>query len=416
MTMQTERITAPGKHLIFFIAVIMLALFATPSAFAETNEDLYLEALRAIHEQRTLDAKEILTKLVSLDPQHAGALLDLAIIQCELGNFDEAQTLFDFIVKKFTPAPSILEIIEKRRAQGCTRGKANSRTSFLIERGYETNVNQGASNPIFGFGEGATRVDLQLQAEYLPRKDRFNTVALDYVRELFGNTIGFAQIRNRNYDNLTEFNTFALSIGLEHPWRVDKWRFSSTFFLSALALDSRLYQKQQLYQTRVTLPLSLPDSLQVSLIGGISKVQYPTLSGYGASIFELRSSLSYQNDSYRVQTGISYLIDHAEGARIGGSRSGVLFNLLGRKQFNDQIFGELGWSYQTWKSENIYSPGLIDKVRAQKTHTIRAALNLSINENQSFQVEIRKVSNRENISLFEFTNNVIQGSWQWQHY
>ena len=42
--------------------------------------DQYLEALKAINEKRHSDAKVLLEKLIESQPQHAGALLDLAII------------------------------------------------------------------------------------------------------------------------------------------------------------------------------------------------------------------------------------------------------------------------------------------------------------------------------------------------
>lgn len=379
------------------------------------SEDLYLDALRAIHEHRSQDAKDILSKLITIEPQHAGALLDLAIIQCELGNAKEAENLFADIVTRFAPAPAILEVIAKHRAQGCQSPRANSRFSILLERGIDSNVNQGASNPNFGLGSGANHIDLQLLPEYLPKKDTFSTISADYLRELIpGSTIGFAQLRVRKYDDLSQFNTLAIGVGVEHPWKLGNWNVSQMAMLGGLTLDSHLYQTQQLLQTRVVPPIKLPDSMQWSLIGGVTRTQYPTLLGYDANTWELRSLFSYQKNAYRAQASIAYLSDRANSNRIGGHRSGELASLQGRGRINDQVFGELGWTFQRWQSEQVYSPGLIDVARNQRTQTIRAALSFPVRENHSLLFEVRQVKNRENISLFEYNSKVLQASWLWQ--
>ncbi|MFZ6773952.1 tetratricopeptide repeat protein [Undibacterium sp. SXout7W] len=395
----------------------MICLFSSLPAQAQSSmsEELYLDALKAIHEQRNQDAKEILGRLIAIEPQHAGALLDLAIIQCELGNTKEANQLFNNIIERFSPAPAILEIITQHQTQGCNKNSINQRFSVLVERGIDSNVNQGASNPNFTLGTGITQIDLQLLPEYLPKKDRFSAISIDYLRELSpGSTVGFAQLRTRQFDELSQFNTMAIGIGVEHPLKLGEWNVSQTAMLGALTLNSHLYQTQQLLQTRIMPPIKLPESIQWSLVGGVTRTQYPTLAGYDANTWELKSLLNYQKNSYRVYFSTAYLMDRANGNRVGGHRSGSLISVQGRGKINSAVFGELGWTYQHWQNEQVYSPGLIDQARNQHTRTIRAALSFPIKENHSLQLEIKQVSNRENISLFEFNSKVLQVSWLWQ--
>lgn len=397
--------------------LIGLSLCGQLWAAASTSEDLYLDALRAISERRMQDAKAILSHLIEIEPQHAGALLDLAIIQCELGNAKEAESLFSDIVEKFNPAPAILEVIAKHREQGCQNERnkqTNSRFSLLLERGIDSNVNQGASNPNFSLGSGATQIDLPLLPEYLPKKDKFNALSVDYMRELApGSTVGFVQLRARAFDDLTQFNTMALGLGVEHPWRAGNWTTSSMLMLGGLALNGHLYQKQQIVQTRITPPIILPEPLQLSVIGGVTLTQYPTLIGFDANTWELRGLLTYQKNGYRVQTSLSYLADLASGNRLGGDRAGELGTIQARKKINDNVFMELGFTYQRWQSALKYSPGLIDLARNQRTQTLRAAWSFPIRDNNSLQLEIRQIKNRENISLFEFNSRVVQASWLW---
>lgn len=154
--------------------------------------------------------------------------------------------------------------------------------------------------------------------------------------------------------------------------------------------------------------------MQWNVIGGVTRTQYPTLFGYDANTWELRSLLSYQQNRYKVYASAAYLADRANGNRIGGHRSGGLISVQGKFAINEHVSAELGSSYQRWQSELAYSPGLIDQARNQRTQTFRAALNFPVKDNLSFQLEVRQVKNRENISLFEFNSHAFQASWLWQ--
>lgn len=383
----------------------------------ESSEELYVDGLRAISELRPDDAKIAFRKLISLVPQHAGAWLELALIQCELGNTKDAEYLFDTIIQRFNPAPAILEVINKHREQGCKGRPLQSRLSVLTERGVDTNVNQGASNSNFGIGSGESRVDLQLLPEFLPREDQFTTFSADYIRELnHEGTLGIVQFRTRQYDHLSRFSTTSLALGVDTPWRLGNWNGSAGLTLSALTLDQRLYQKQAILQTRVKLPIQLPEHFQVNLIGGITRTEYPTLQNYDANTYELRSVFSYQTEQHRAQASIGILADRANGNRVGGHRHGELANLQGRSKLINDIYFEWGASFQHWQSQLAYSPGLIDEARNQRTLSYRGALSFPITDKHSLQVEVRHVRNRENISLFDYQSNVVQASWLWQSF
>ena len=390
-------------------------------ASTPSSDELYLAALRAVSENRISDAKAILSQLIEIEPQHAGAWMDLAIIQCELGNAKEAEELFKNIIEKFNPAPvAFVAEIAKYRKHGCRINRnrqVNSHFSVLLDRGFDSNVNQGASNPNFSIGSGATQINLPLLPEYLPKKDHFTALAADYMRELVpGSTIGIVQLRTRAFDDLSKFNTLAIGAGLEHPWRVGNWNVNSMAMLSRLSLNQHLYQKQQLLQTRITLPLPLPDTMQLSSIGSVTRTQYPTLSGYDATTWEWRNLLTYQKNVYRIQAALAYLSDVANSGRIGGDRAGIQTTIQIKKKLNSSINAELGWTYQHWQSELPYSPGLINQARNQHTQTFRGALNFTFDENHHVQIELRQVRNRENISLFEFNSRALQVSWLWQKF
>ena len=73
---------------------------------------------------------------------------------------------------------------------------------------------------------------------------------------------------------------------------------------------------------------------------------------------------------------------------------------------------ELAYSRQQWNSASAYSPGLIEQTRSQATSILRGNLSYPISKNQSLQLELRAVHNRENISIFQYNNRQVQLSWQ----
>ena len=82
---------------------------ATPDP--KRQQELYQEALQSLAEGRKQDASEALARLIDKEPLHAGAWLDLALIQCSLGHGDEAERLFANIETRFSPSLDVLELI-----------------------------------------------------------------------------------------------------------------------------------------------------------------------------------------------------------------------------------------------------------------------------------------------------------------
>lgn len=400
------------------VLTVLLALSLSTAAHGETamaQQDLYLDALQSISEGRQTDASDALIRMIEKEPQHAGAWLDLAIIQCELGRAAEAERLFSAIESRFSPPPVIKEVIAAQREKGCKGWQPQTRSTMTVGRGSDSNVNQGASNPNFVIGTGQSRVELQLLPENLPQRDSYTVASLDYLRELTPNgTLGFAQLRATHNDSLTRYNTSSLVGGVEHPWQLGAWSVRGTGLMALHGLGGSLYQVQSQAQVRITPPQKLPNNLQFSIVGGLSHVEYPTLENFDANTWELRGLLTYRGNRTQANASVGYLFDKASADRPGGDRTGWYAGIQGRRRLSEHVIGELGWTRQTWLNDTAYSPGLIDEIRNQKTQTLRGALIFPIDSQQAIQVELREVRNKENISVFQYNSRQIQVSWQWQ--
>lgn len=387
---------------------------AAPTLDDDGQQALYQQALQALAEGRRTDASNTLRRLIGQVPRHAGAWLDLALIQCSLGNADEAERLFATIETRFAPSRELLELIAQTREDGCRPWAPNSLLTISLGRGNDQNVNQGASTSALRL-EGST-IELPLQDEFLPKHDTYSAGSIDYLRDLTPNgTTGFAQLQWRHNDSLHAYDTTAVAGGVESLFRIRNWALRTTGFASALTLGDHLYQDQAQVQLRLAPPLSLPSNTAFNLMGGITYMNYRRLTNFDARTFELRPELAYRGSTTYASASLGVLNDHGNAERPGGNRHGQSFNLLVRRDLFKDAVGELAYTRQTWQSEHAYAPELlIPQIREQATQVLRATLTYRIDKSNSVQLEARGVRNQENIPIFQYNNRQLQLSWQWQ--
>lgn len=399
------------KTVLYALLCLLLAGAARADEPPPAEEpDLYLEAMRAIGDGRPGDASKLLAQIIAKGPRDAGGWLDLALLQCALGHGNEAEALFTDIEARFAPPPGVRELIRQQRVKGCKSWRNSGLWSLQALRGHDTNVNQGASNPSFELA-GDTVV---LLPEYLPRADNYTALLGDYMVDLGDDgDLVFGQMHLRHNDREANYNTASASLGGEHPWRAGKWRLHTVAMAGLLSLGGRLYQEQAQLQLRAGPPLPLPPNFDFKLLGGASYTHYRTLSNFDALTLELRGTLSYASDNGWGQASLAALNDRGNDARPGGDRNGTAARLLVHRKLYGKVDAELDWSRAAWRGKASYSPGLIDALRHQATHALRAALVYQVTPEQSVQLEWRRVNNKENISIFQYDAQQLQLSWRW---
>jgi hypothetical protein len=259
-------------------------------------------------------------------------------------------------------------------------------------------------------------IELPLLEEFQPRADNFTVLSGDYMRDLTSNgTTGFVQFQLRHHDQLSEYDTGALFLGVESPWRFGAWAMRGSATLALISLGGEFYQHQAQLQARVSPPLKLPRGWQFDMIGQLSNVQYRRLSSFDGNTAELRGQLSYRNDGSYASASAGRLVDHARSAdRPGGDRSGWLLNALWRYRLPQDVFGEISYSRVAWDGSTPYASGLIDQVRHQNTSTWRVGLTVPVSRNHSIVLEGRALNNRESIPIFAYHDRQVQLSWQWR--
>lgn len=390
---------------------------ATPDP--KRQQELYQEALQSLAEGRKQDASEALTRLIDDEPvpKHAGAWIDLALIQCSLGNADAAERLFANIETRFEPSREVLELISEARETGCDKWTPVSSLTVQAGRGYDENVNQGASSPTLVIDRGQQPIELPLQPDFLPKQDQYSALGMEYMREVTRNgSIGFVQYQQRRNDTLHDYDSAALFAGIDSPYRFGRWVMRTTAMAGAVGLGGKLYQRQLQLQAQVTPPLPLPAGTQFSLLGSASRTDYLTLTNFNARTLELRGQLAHRRGPLYASATFGFINDTARDARPGGNRHGKVASVLVRRTLWNELSGELGYTRQTWNSAQPYAPELLlDQVREQETQTLRGLLTYRLNNRHALLLEGRVVRNKENISIFQYNNRVLQLSWQWQY-
>ncbi|WP_374360755.1 tetratricopeptide repeat protein [Pseudoduganella danionis] len=382
----------------------------------DPTQALYREALQSIAEGRKSDASEALARVIDMEPLHAGAWLELALIQCSLGHAAEAERLFRAIEQRFAPPPGILELINNTRAQGCSNWQPHSTSALTLGRGIDQNVNQGASTGSYLIGLPGSQIELPLSTDFLPKHDQYSALSGEYLRDLTPNgTLGFVQAQVRRNDNLRQYDSASLFTGLETPWQFGRWALRGTAMMGWISLGNQYYQRQTQLQARLGPPLPWPLGVQFHLMAGLSKVDYLTLDHFNTHSGELRGQFNYRNEHGSGSLSYGVVDERAHALRPGGDRHGDQLHLNWRQQLSAELSADFGFSRQHWRSASAYAPGLIDQVRAQRTDTLRAAFSYPLSKTQSLQLELRQTRNQENISIFQYNSRQLQLNWQWQN-
>lgn len=413
---QWPQIARPVCRLCSFFLFFAFGLAWTPvnAQAIDSKTDLYYQAMLSITEGRLADAQAMLTELVVKEPRHAGAWLDLALLYCAAGNMEEVEKIFTVIESRFNPPQPIVDVIARQRKLGCAVAQPTHQGHLKLGRGRESNVNQGALDPNFTIGRGVNQVKLVLLPAYLPQSDEYSHFSANFSGNFSASGLtGLLQIQARDYDHLSAYDTHSVLVRLAQSWQAGPWAFRGSAATNWVMLDQHLYSGQQELMLEVQPPLALPPPWTLGITGALGSVSYPKVGGFDAQWRELRTSLGYRKGAKWFQGSFGFTQDQQRGLRPGGNRSGAELALQGQFDLGGETLFEAGWYLQRWRSHDAYFPGLIDERRAQNTRALRVAAVWPVARRQTVTVEFKDVRNDENISLFNYRNQVLQLGWQW---
>lgn len=381
------------------------------------GEDVYQQGLGYLARSDLFQAKLLMEKAVELNPNNAGAWLDLSLIHCQLGDVDRANQIWDEIEARFSPPSSLRAVINQGRSRGCLQESATREVELEVARGHTSNMNQGVSSLSLELPSAVGPVPVQLLPQYGKTPDAYTQIS-GALRLASPGAGANAQLsfQQRENDQLKSLNVLSVGLDASMPQHTELGRLDWGAGLAQATLGGSPFQRS----TRLRLGLR-PRAQPLpgwDLILGVaaSQVDYTAYENMSARPRDLQLSLTREWVGSRLEVYAQHSTDSAKETRPGGDKSGnrLGFNLLQvMGMLRDQnVFFKFAWDAQSWRGSQAYSPGLIDEARNQLISTTSVAFLLPQSKTELWSLEARHQRNQENVKLFEYEAMSLQLSYR----
>jgi tetratricopeptide (TPR) repeat protein len=427
----------------FFLCAI-LALYATP-VFAESvswedlksqvgsliqagNKDQALAALLANENQLSgqpdfdyalgvmaLDlgqagfAQSALERVVLMNPNHAGAWMDLAIASYQLGEFERAQQIITHIEQNFNPTAALkLQLSQVKRKISYQPLVQGWRGAVSLSYGYDSNVNSGLSDGSFYLSLGAgVPVMVEVADSQLPIADQAQQMRGNLHRffqhENGAETMVAAGLMLKEYQNQGDYDYVdgALAINYRRPF------FSDKDWLINLGANARyIYFGGKPLGHFLTASSGVSKKLGQCEMGGrldLEQRTYQANNYFDSTLPWLALTYGCQTEQMLYGFGLRTGKDMVSGPRPGGDTSKVEGNAFVR----GQLAGGLSYSALVYAAEYRDDKGysaIINNNAKRKIHRLGQRLELQyalprIGPNWSAQLELENSKDHSNLPI-----------------
>lgn len=208
-------------------ALAALQAYQARPGFDDSNPDYYnLLGILALKCGDAALSANSFERVVLMQPENAGAWLDLAIASADSGDSSSASNYFDYIEQTFAPPPALRQLIAGYRSRIDTPPASAAKpwtVTLQSMLGYDNNANSGLQNSIIRLTfENSPAIELPLADSYRARGDAFAQIGarLRYVQPITGGYLleTAGAVRQRTYRHENDFSTLDLSAsaGLHH--------------------------------------------------------------------------------------------------------------------------------------------------------------------------------------------------------
>lgn len=405
------------KHGLFGIVAVVAMGCMLPCAFAQALPSGVPPpvATTSLSVETDDEATKATVKKITEAPDIAGNWLDLIVLMCERRQASEAQRLIRYVEDTFNPPEGIREVLTLLKQSGCGSSDASQiQLSVASLFGYDNNVNQGSSNPLFDFGGGIPGGGLPLAPEFLPMGDRFGQLGAAIVAGTPRTVqVGF-QVRKREFDRLHRFDTQAVSVAAEKDWLCQGSLCSLSASAGQLALGGRAYQAvASVHGSWSSHPERRGEFFTFE--GDFAYQRFIQNASLNAWLYQARATYYLPVPAFngQLQASISAGLDIPQTTRPGGQRQFGSIGAGGNHALYPAV--KLDWFLlrQAMREQESYSPGLIDRSRAPMFQQASIALTRQLTSSQSIRIEWRRAVNEDTVSLFSYRSTALTVGWQW---
>jgi len=310
---------------------LLLELESDYGGNADYNYLLGIASLQTAHYSQ---ARNALERTLLLEPENAGAYLDLAIVEVELKNYTTAERLLAELEQKFTPPKAIREVIRlyrNRIKQALTPHQTIS-GSLFASTGHSSNVNNGTDKSLISLdlGNGPVALPVSDSSKSSPDSYLESGVTLNY-----GVTRGsrryqlVSALQKRDYQRLSEFNTVNLFVGANTRTEREHSQLEAGIYYSVVWLDQEDYQSS----TTVNFNYShqLRSNIRLSSQLRLNQARYIQTPENNLNQTELTLAASYPfpllSSSNLIQASLRASKGDATNNRPGGDQQRYRFNI-----------------------------------------------------------------------------------------
>jgi hypothetical protein len=393
-----------------------LLLLGTHALGQESPVDTrYQEALSALNNHDPDVAMARLESLIANLPEHAGAWLDLAILVCQSGASGRAEDLFRHIEERFAPPPAIREVIARYRASGCLPPPPRPlRGQLSLSLGRDTNATLGVPFGEVILGPAGNTFDVQVAASQRAKdsivaglEGEVSAPIGHYGTELFGYLSG------RRFPSAQAFDTSTWAGAVTQPMR---WRDGPPAMLSAGLVHSRMDGKSFQNSAYVNWiePLRAQGAdVEWALDLSVVRNRFEVNRAFDSHVVEVRLQHAGKLGNGRYTLGVGRMVDAAEAERPGGDRDGwsVQLNLSYPLARRGRL--ELYLREQHLGGSEEYAPGIIPVRRVSTLRQTKIAFAYTVTQREELRLQARRLENHDNIPLFEYTSNALEGVWSY---
>ncbi len=417
-----QRLTSYGPVVAALGSGLITFHVAAQDAGKPPGEDLYVQGLEWMANNELYRAQILMEQAIKLNPNNAGAYMDLSLIYCQLGEVAKANDMWEEIETRFSPPATLVEVIRRERTHGCVAAKSQSEVEFEVTRGHSSNINQGVKS----LGLDIPTVSGLMSVQLLPQ---FGQTADDYT-QMNGVVKSAAtadgvqaqmSMQLRENDRVKNLNILTLGLDVAKRQELSLGRLEWGAGLGQANLGEVPFQRHA--KLRLNWRPHLQPIQGWDAIFGISvtQIDYPAFESMSSQPLDIQVTMAREWVGARFEAYGQLSKDKGSANRPGGNKDGTRlgFNLvkaLGR--FSDErLFAKLGWDGQSWRSASAYSPGFIDESRQQFMSTAIAAIVWPQTRTELWSIEARHQRNFENIKIFEYEAKTIQLSYRktWDH-
>lgn len=204
-------------------AVVLIAVASAAQAVSPKARALYLEGTQALAEHRYQEARAALAEAVRLEPDFAGAWLDLALATYASGDLVQAEELLDTLQARFVVPAALQEVIFALRQQIAARLAPPAadaiwrwQRQLTAAAGYDTNANAGLAHGELTLTLPGGALELPVASEVRARADEYAQAGMSLAgsRRYDRGTLELnASLQARRNASVRDFDTAELRAG-----------------------------------------------------------------------------------------------------------------------------------------------------------------------------------------------------------